>query len=160
MDIKVANGYEFSLEYLNLGVEYIKKAGSSQTPAEKERMFLSLYRLSVYLAAYLYAKKDVGADEVIPILFLFLLRSYPKKLRSTINYIMQFPQQEKGELEYCIKVINSAIVFFNGLTPDKLKIDPKEYSENIQREEDNILKMKQRMRSVAVSSDQEIDSNQ
>lgn len=144
------------MDYLNLGVEYIRKANNDQTPSDKEDNLLSLYLLAVHLAVHLYGKKDVGADEVIPIIFLFLLKGCPKKLKSIINYITLFPHNEKGELKYCINVINSAIPFFSSLTSDKLKIDPQEYSDNIKREEDNILKMKSRVRSEAISSDLEL----
>uniref|UniRef100_A0A7S3FZ12 VPS9 domain-containing protein n=1 Tax=Palpitomonas bilix TaxID=652834 RepID=A0A7S3FZ12_9EUKA len=71
----------------------------------------------------------VGADDFLPLLVLVLLRVNPPKLVSNVEYCIRFrhPSRLRGEAQYYLTNLHSAVLFIENMTASSLTIDEKEY---------------------------------
>ncbi|KAJ3188776.1 hypothetical protein HDU85_004490 [Gaertneriomyces sp. JEL0708] len=73
--------------------------------------------------------ENAGNDHLLPSLILTIIRANPPNLISNIKYIMRFRNQaelEKGENQFCLTNLMSAVSFIYNMTPKSLTLSDQE----------------------------------
>ncbi|KAJ3119979.1 hypothetical protein HK098_004981 [Nowakowskiella sp. JEL0407] len=107
---------------LNFVIEELAKVNNYKAPKDK----LVILQNTLQLVVDIIEKQTsqlASSDHLLPVLILAILKSNPPNLISNVKYILRFRNQEeldRGENQYCVTNVMSAISFLYNLSADSL----------------------------------------
>lgn len=128
-----ANEWE---SFFSVPVSRLRDLEACRTPVD---MIACLKTVTVSIAAALKAALgdggDPGADELLPMMILALVRVKPKKMHSVISYVNNYTSELKMDSEsgYLITQLMSAVQFLSELDASRITIAAQDFEEKMLR---------------------------
>ncbi|KAJ3414502.1 hypothetical protein HDV05_006504 [Chytridiales sp. JEL 0842] len=112
---------------LELAQAEMLRVNGFRCPKDKLTIFMNVLQIVVDLIKK--QNMNASSDDLLPILILVIIRSNPPDLISNLKYIMRFRNQtelEKGNIQFCVTSMMSAISFIYNMKLQSLTLTPQE----------------------------------